>query len=314
MQGTAIIIGNMIGGITGGGGAILPTFYILGDGTIDGDNIIDESGNFLVSELAPNPAPYLLDAYTGATAGYSLRRLSSTYTGFAIKVQDNVGGATLDVGFNINRGLDTAAIAIYGGVNDVFVETWYDQSGNGNNAVQATSANRPKIYDGATGVVTGSISGKPTIFFDTNHKMPTTTTASTQTLSLFSVAQGNTGRKTILDIGSSNGFDLRTWSTKNYRLFWGDGSTQQNIESPTSSKNETVYSVLKTSTTLNVYLNSSLDKSAITSLYTSNTINISATGQLGGTANISEIVLYTSDQSANRTGIETNINDFYSIY
>jgi len=97
-------------------------------------------------------------------------------------------------------------------------------------------------------------------------------------------------------------------------LFWGDGSTQQNIESPTSSKNETVYSVLKTSTTLNVYLNSSLDKSAITSLYTSNTINISATGQLGGTANISEIVLYTSDQSANRTGIETNINDFYSIY
>jgi len=53
MQGTAIIIGNMIGGITGGGGAILPTFFILGDGTIDGDNIIDESGNFLVSELAP---------------------------------------------------------------------------------------------------------------------------------------------------------------------------------------------------------------------------------------------------------------------
>jgi hypothetical protein len=312
MQGTAIIIGNMIGGITGGGGAILPTFYILGDGTIDGDNIIDESGNFLVSELAPNPAPYLLNAYTGATAGYSLRRLSSTYTGFAIKVQDNVGGATLDVGFNINRGLDTAAIAIYGGVNDVFVETWYDQSGNGNNAVQATSANRPKIYDGATGVVTGSISGKPTIFFDTNHKMPTTTTASTQTLSLFSVAQGNTGRKTILDIGSSNGFDLRTWSIKNYRLFWGDGSTQQNIESPTSSKNETVYSVLKTSTTLNVYLNSSLDGSAISSLYTSNTINISATGQIGGTANISEIVLYTS--AANRTGIETNINDFYSIY
>ena len=221
MQGTAIIIGNMIGGITGGGGAILPTFYILGDGTIDGDNIIDESGNFLVSELAPNPAPYLLDAYTGATAGYSLRRLSSTYTGFAIKVQDNVGGATLDVGFNINRGLDTAAIAIYGGVNDVFVETWYDQSGNGNNAVQATSANRPKIYDGATGVVTGSISGKPTIFFDTNHKMPTTTTASTQTLSLFSVAQGNTGRKTILDIGSSNGFDLRTWSIKIIGCFGG---------------------------------------------------------------------------------------------
>lgn len=54
MQGTAIIIGNMIGGITGGGSSVVPsTFFILGDGSIDGDNIIDESGNFLVSELAP---------------------------------------------------------------------------------------------------------------------------------------------------------------------------------------------------------------------------------------------------------------------
>jgi hypothetical protein len=29
---------------------------------------------------------------------------------------------------------------------------------------------------------------------------------------------------------------------------------------------------------------------------------------------IQEFVLYTSDQSSNRTGIEDNINDFYSIY
>jgi len=29
---------------------------------------------------------------------------------------------------------------------------------------------------------------------------------------------------------------------------------------------------------------------------------------------IQEIILYASDQTANRTGIETNINDYYSIY
>ena len=29
---------------------------------------------------------------------------------------------------------------------------------------------------------------------------------------------------------------------------------------------------------------------------------------------IQEFVLYNTDQSTNRTGIETNINDFYSIY
>ena len=30
--------------------------------------------------------------------------------------------------------------------------------------------------------------------------------------------------------------------------------------------------------------------------------------------NISELIFYSSDQSANRTGIETNINDYYTIY
>ena len=27
-----------------------------------------------------------------------------------------------------------------------------------------------------------------------------------------------------------------------------------------------------------------------------------------------ELIIWPSDQSSNRTGIETNINDFYSIY
>ena len=30
--------------------------------------------------------------------------------------------------------------------------------------------------------------------------------------------------------------------------------------------------------------------------------------------NMQEIILYTSDQSANRAAIETNINDYYTIY
>jgi len=52
MQGTAIIIANMIGGITGGGSVSPATFFILKEGN-SGDNIIDETGQLLVSELAP---------------------------------------------------------------------------------------------------------------------------------------------------------------------------------------------------------------------------------------------------------------------
>lgn len=51
MQGTAIIIGNLIGGITGGGAAI-ETFYILSE---TGDFLIKEGASVvnMVSELAP---------------------------------------------------------------------------------------------------------------------------------------------------------------------------------------------------------------------------------------------------------------------
>ena len=55
--------------------------------------------------------PGLLDENPGAAAAYSLRRLSSTYTGSAIQVQraDNVGGTT-DIGFDGYGNLDTAAL------------------------------------------------------------------------------------------------------------------------------------------------------------------------------------------------------------
>jgi len=97
-------------------------------------SIEDNVGDYYGIEIAG-----LLDQYSGAAAGYSLRKLSNSYTGFAIKVQDNVGGATQDIGFNADGELDTVALLAYARSNDVFVETWYDQSGNGVNATQPSS-------------------------------------------------------------------------------------------------------------------------------------------------------------------------------
>ena len=90
---------------------------------------------------------------SGAEAAYSVRKLRTAYTGPAMKVQDAVGGATQDIYFDANNNLDEAAIISYGGSNDVFVQTWYDQSINGNNATQPSSLLRPKIYDGTTGAL-----------------------------------------------------------------------------------------------------------------------------------------------------------------
>jgi len=308
MQGTAIIIGNMIGGITaGGGGVIAPTFFIIGDGTIDGDNIIDESGNFLVSELAPVVFTGLLDTYPGAAAGYSLRSLSSTYTGFAIKVQDNVGGATLDVGFDSNRELDTSAIAAYGGVNDVFVETWYDQSGNGNNSTQATSANRPKIYDGTTGVVVIN-NGKPSLDFKAGDFMADTTWNGASTTYIFNVLQSN-GLEALPRIGIDVGSVVEYYGLG---INGNTGASSAGIGSLSQFSNGTSIGATRNDIWDALQSQSVLTVSGDFSTWTGG-FGLTRSGQKMYTFG-QEFIIYNSDQSTNRTGIETNINDFYSIY
>ena len=98
------------------------------------------SGAFQVED-----AP-LLDAYGGAHAAYSLRKLNSDYTGYAARVRRDSDGTELDVGFDSDGNLDTAATdAFYDGTN-IRIKTWYDQSGNGNDTTQTTSY-RPLIYN-----------------------------------------------------------------------------------------------------------------------------------------------------------------------
>jgi len=334
MQGTAIIIGNMIGGITGGGGAILPTFFILGDGTIDGDNIIDESGEFLVSELAPDLSPYLLDTYTGAAVGYSLRRISFTYTGFAVKVQDNVGGATLDVGFNSNRELDTAAIAAYGGSNDVFVTTWYDQSGNSNNATQASSVVRPKIYDGTTGTVVDN-NGKPTLSFLndrvvlTNELFLRSNAPDAFLISL--VAEGTEGTSNGEYFGgitsSSTNFFAVYGSSNNYRWRHTNDAGTGNIN--TSFAFPSPAPVVGEMSLLNLYIESSTKKMQFNGqqlTISGNTawsstaaykFNLGVLGRPYAEAlnlQVSEFVVWPNQSSTDLSEIQTNINNFYSIY
>ena len=81
----------------------------------------------------------LLDTYTGAAAAYSVRKLDKDYTGYAMKVREDSGDTEADIGFDGSGNLDTSAIATHCGSANGYVVTWYDQSGNANNATQSTS-------------------------------------------------------------------------------------------------------------------------------------------------------------------------------
>ena len=281
-----------------------------------------ESGSQVVTSIeenisdyyTENPAPYLLDTYTGAAAAYSLRKLRADYTGFAIKVQDNVGGATQDIGFNSFGELDTAGLFNYGGVNDVFVETWYDQSGNGNDATQATSANRPRIYIGSTlnaaGVVTEN--GKPAVEFDGTNDFLDSVGLSETTLTSFHVAkpdQTNSGDALLcFDGNTGNGF-FRYNSNGTMRVnFFGGLNTSTNY---TAAQN-LVFALYGTSVAIG-YDGATAETGSATGITTTGV----RMGQKGNVdyfnGNAQEIVLYPSDQTANRTGIENGISGYYDI-
>lgn len=110
-------------------------------------------GNYVYwsSYSAPEPdaSPALLDAYPGAAAAYSLRQLSSTYSGDAIRVRRSSDNAEQNIGFVSNE-LDTASLETFCSGTDGFVRTWYDQSGNSGAATQLNVSTQPQIVSNGT--------------------------------------------------------------------------------------------------------------------------------------------------------------------
>jgi hypothetical protein len=110
----------------------------------------------------PNPVPLsFLTAYPGATAAYSVRKLSSTYTGAAIRVRRSSDNTESDIGF-VGLDLDTAALTSFVGAASGFVTKWYDQSGNNNDSFNTVGGNQPRLVNGGVIEVQNS---KPSVRF-----------------------------------------------------------------------------------------------------------------------------------------------------
>lgn len=101
-----------------------------------------------------------LDHVGGPAAAYSLRKLTSGYSGSAIRVRRSNDNAVQDIGFTTAGDLDTGALLTFVANNSAYVTTWYDQSGNSRHATNATAAAQPRIVN--AGVI-DTLNGKPTI-------------------------------------------------------------------------------------------------------------------------------------------------------
>lgn len=107
-------------------------------------------------------ATNILDSLSASSAAaFSTRKLRSAYAGKCMNVRRSSDNAAIDIGF-VNNTLDTVALLAHVGAGDGFVTKWYDQSGNGNDAIQVVAVNQPTIV--LSGVVK-TINSFPSIQF-----------------------------------------------------------------------------------------------------------------------------------------------------
>jgi hypothetical protein len=273
----------------------------------------------------------LLDTYSGAAAAYSLRKLRTAYTGDAIRVRRASDNTEQNIGF-VNNVLDTASLTSFCSGTNGFVTTWYDQSGNGYDATQSTGANQPQIVSSGSVIEKNS---KATLDFDGTND--------------FLIYNGNFLGGSAGSGFAVSSFDNATRAAR--EIIYGLQDTTlsrfdfliarqaSNASLPLISNNLDFYvegdfdPANSTVTNTNQQLYSNIyENNVVRKLFINTTETLNGKNNLGilddGTefyigrdiigaawidGKIQEIVIYGTNQSSNRTGIESNIANHYGI-
>jgi hypothetical protein len=219
---------------------------------------------------------------------------------------------------NIGETYGITGIPAYDNTVDGFVETWYDQSGNGNDATQSVAASQPKIVD--AGVLVSGNTGEPAFTGDGVDDI----------LSLSSSINFGTGEffvSTVVDV-DTGGVVIGS-ASPNWMLLVTTSSIQVRasntnviyIISPDSvltAGESYLISLSRVENDITAYVNG-VAQADVETVVSTDTFSADRFLQRGTNGNpypdpVSEVIIYASDQSANRVAIETNINDHYNIY
>jgi hypothetical protein len=252
---------------------------------------------------------YLFDSYPNATLAYSLRQLNQLYTGSALRVREDGSNTETDIGFDINGELDVASIISHCGSNNGYVTTWYDQSGNTNNATQSLANDQPLIYNGSS---INETNGKPSLSFSGGRILLINNPVTTATNFLLSAV--NTAAANQFPWGGSDSFLFyASTSTTRFRGLSSDLNYVRTV--PTAGTQEHYVVDLSSGTAtfrVNAITGVTGARSADATLGTLGDGQGNTSGRHTGT--IQEFIIWNSSQLQARSGIETNTNNYYSIY
>jgi hypothetical protein len=265
----------------------------------------------------------LLDQYSGAAAAFSLRKLRTAYSGSAIRVRRSSDDIELDIGFSGNV-LDISALETFCGVGDGFVTKWYDQA-NSNNATNTAELAQPQIVSSGSTITEN---GKPTIKFDGSN---TSLIIADQTIlnannnpSAFGVVSSVSTKpsnyifshRSAPDSQFGFGYIYFSGSRRFASASFNGISWDIWEEFIDTTGGQRLFSWLHNN--CDMYIDATKSTGALNGLFTTSNnamyigANVNGRNQLDG--NIQEIIFYNSDKTSDRTGIETNINDYYGAY
>ncbi|MBN1933907.1 MAG: cadherin-like domain-containing protein, partial [Anaerolineae bacterium] len=147
------------------------------------------------------------------------------------------GSSALELWLRPDRGVYTDNLCSVAAGNGSAVYCWADQSGNGANATQATTANRPLYY---TTTAANLINGQPTIRLDGNNdyfNVPVSVIQGRTAFSFFTAFRWNAASnwQRLWDFGQSearNGFVTARYNTSNrprFAITTGGGTAEQQL-------------------------------------------------------------------------------------
>ena len=267
----------------------------------------------------------VLQIAPSAAAAYSLRSLTGGDPK-VVRVRRDTGGGAGDndeQDFTASGISSGALVDFVGSGNDGFVETWYDQSGNGNNLTRLVASSQPTIVSGGSLILNADghagvglrrdTSGSSLLIFDSgidiinSHSFQYVEFQRTFGYTLTSSTAGGSNRIGYI---SSNNLQIKR-----------GGNTNVDSGLTTTIDNPLLYTTFLAAdgSASNVHVNGSERLNSVLGDGTGNTTfssigrgdNDSAVGKF---ILISELIIYASDQSANRTALETNMNSHYSIF
>ena len=264
---------------------------------------------------------YLVDNYSPVVA-YTLQKISSTQTN-VIRVRRDSDNAEIDVSAS---DITDGTLATWSAATDSHVTTWYDQSGNVNNLIQTTAGGQPRIV---TAGVVETTNGIPSVKFVSGwtHSMSHTTPI---------INQINTSSFIVSSNDSTNAtgtvFHSSTTTSQGFKMYVDRSACAYNtiLQNTVPTNYIANLSVIRNDSNIrltsifvdSLKLMSSFDNGSTggTNTFTGSFVSDGMIiGQTTGgfsklIGSISEIIIMNTDETSNRSAIETNINDRYTIY